>query len=301
MKDANKAQQERYLKALPNLIYTNCLDWDFYRNGELIASVTIADFDVKQFGGSIGGPIIKNKLFFFVNYENEKRSDPGTAFVSDNGSNTGQTNVSRVKKTDLDSLSAFLNNKLGYDPGNYEGYSFITKSYKILAKIDWNVNRKNKLSVRFNSLRSFKDIGASSSGVLGGSRQSNLNTMNFSNNNYEINNDIYSLIGQLNTRISNKISNELIFGWTANRDYRAVKGGNLFPLVDILDGTNADRNYISFGAEPFTPNNKLFTDTWQASDNFTYYNGKHTISAGANFESFKFFNQFTPQIQGQST
>jgi hypothetical protein len=122
--------------------------------------------------------------------------------------------------------------------------------------------------------------------------------MNFSNNNYEINNDIYSLIGQLNTRISNKVSNEFIFGWTANRDYRAVKG-KLFPLIDILDGTTADRNYMSFGAEPFTPNNKLFTDTWQASDNITFYNGKHTTSAGANFESFKFFNQFTPQIQGQ--
>ncbi len=261
--------------------------------------VTISDFDVKQFGGSIGGPIIKNKLFFFINYENEKRSDPGTAFISDNGTNTGQSNVSRVKKADLDGLASYLNTNFGYDPGKYEGYNFITKSYKILAKIDWNINRKNKFSVRFNSLRSFKDIGASSSGVLGGSRQSNLNTMNFSNNNYEINNDIYSLIGQLNTRISNKVSNELIFGWTANRDYRAVKGGILFPLVDILDGTTADRNYISFGAEPFTPNNKLFTDTWQASDNFTYYNGKHTISAGANFESFKFFNQFTPQIQGQ--
>lgn len=262
-------------------------------------AVSIADFDVKQFGGSLGGPIIKNKLFFFVNYENEKRTDPGTAFVADNGSNTGGSNVSRVKQADLDALASFVSSKFGYDPGKYQGYSFITKSYKILAKIDWNVNSKNKFSVRFNSLRSFKDIGASSSGVLGGSRQSNLNTMNFSNNNYEINNDIYSIIGQLNTRISNKISNEFIFGWTANRDYRAVKGGSIFPLVDILDGTTADRNYITFGSEPFTPNNKLFTDTWQASDNFTYYNGKHTISAGANFESFKFFNQFTPTIQGQ--
>ena len=261
--------------------------------------VTIADFDVKQFGASFGGPFIKNKLFFFVNYENEKRTDPGTAFVADNGTNTGGANVSRVKQSDLDALSSFVSSKLGYDPGQYQGYSFLTKSYKILAKVDWNVNSKNKFSVRFNSLRAFKDIGASSSGVLGGSRQSNLNTMNFSNNNYEINNDIYSIIGQLNTRISNKISNELIFGWTANRDYRAVKGGSVFPVVDILDGSNTDRNYISFGSEPFTPNNKLFTDTWQASDNFTYYNGKHTISAGANFESFKFFNQFTPQIQGQ--
>jgi len=44
MKDANKAQQERYRAALPNLIYTNGLDWDFYRDGNLTASVSIADF-----------------------------------------------------------------------------------------------------------------------------------------------------------------------------------------------------------------------------------------------------------------
>jgi Carboxypeptidase regulatory-like domain len=260
--------------------------------------VTILDFDVKQFGFTLGGPIIKNKLFFFANYESEERIDPATAFVPDNGSNTGQANVSRVKVSQLDSLSDFLKTKLGYDPGVYQGHTFKTTSSKILAKIDWNINSKNKFSIRFNSLKSYRDIGASSSGVLGGSRVSNLNTMNFSNNNYEQHNDILSLIGQLNTRISNKVSNEFIFGFTANRDYRDVKG-KLFPVVDILDGTiGADRNYISFGSEPFTPNNTLNTDTWQASDNLTFFNGKHTTSAGFNFESFKFFNQFTPQIQG---
>ncbi len=259
--------------------------------------VSILNFDVKQYGASIGGPIIKNKLFFFLNYENEKRTDPGTSWVTDNGTNTGQSNVSRVKTTEVDALASFLKTSLGYDPGKYEGYNFVTQSYKILTKLDWNINAKNKFSVRFNSLRSKRDVPASSSGALTGGRLSSANTINFENNNYEINNDIYSVIGQLNTRINNRMSNELIFGWTANRDYRKVKGG-LFPIVDILDGTGADRNYISFGAEPFTPNNKLFTDTWQAADNLTFYNGKHTISTGANFESFKFFNQFTPQIQG---
>ncbi len=257
--------------------------------------VNIANFDVKQYGVSLGGPIIKNKLFFFANYEEEKRTDPGTAFVANNGSNTGQANVSRVRQADLDALSTFLSTKLSYDPGQYQGYDFNTASKKILAKIDWNINDKNKFSVRYNSLRSNKDIGASSSGSFTG-RQSGVNQMNFSNNNYVIHNDINSLIGQLNTRISNKISNEVIFGYTANRDYRELQG-KLFPLVDILDGTG-DRNLISFGSEPFTPNNILNTDTWQASDNLTFYNGKHTTSAGVNFESFKFFNQFTPQIQG---
>jgi hypothetical protein len=258
--------------------------------------VTILDFDVKQFGASLGGPIIKNKLFFFANYEQEERTDPGTAWSADNGTNTGQANVSRVKKTELDALSTFLKTNFNYNPGDYENYSFITRSYKALAKIDWNINSKNKFSVRFNSLRSQRDVPASGSGAFTG-RLSGQNQINYANNNYEINNDIYSVIGQLNTRINNKVNNEFIFGWTANRDYRKVKGG-LFPLVDILDGTNADRNYISFGAEPFTPNNKLFTDTWQASNNLTIYSGKHTITTGFNYESFKFFNQFTPQIQG---
>ncbi|MGE5106956.1 MAG: hypothetical protein ACM3H8_05400, partial [Sphingobacteriales bacterium] len=238
--------------------------------------------------------------FFFLNGEAEKRSDPATFFIADNGTNTGQANVSRVKESDLTTLADFLKTNFQYDPGPYQGYSFITKSYKLLAKIDWNINNKNKFSVRFNSLRAFRDVPSSTSGALGGAgRRDNVNTMNYANENYEINNDIYSIIGQLNTRFSNKVSNEVIFGWTANRDYRAVKGGKIFPLVDILDGTGADRNYISFGAEPFTPNNKLFTDTWQFSDNITMYSGNHTLSTGVNFESFKFYNSFTPQIQGQ--
>jgi hypothetical protein len=135
----------------------------------------------------------------------------------------------------------------------------------------------------------------SSSGSFGG-RNGNLFAMNYENSNYEINNDIYSVIAQLNSKVSNKISNELIFGFTANRDYRKEKALT-FATVDILDGN--DRNYITFGSEPFTPNNILNTDTWQISDNLSIYKGKHVISMGVNFESFKFFNQFTPSINGQ--
>ena len=257
--------------------------------------ITVASFDVKQFGASFGGPIIKNKLFFFVNGEAEKRTDPGTSFVANNGDGTTDGNESRTLASDLDALSAYLKSKFNYDPGPYQGYSLVTKSYKVLAKIDWNINAKNKLSIRYNQLKASREVPASTSGAFGGARYNTVNTMNFSNNNYEQNNDIYSAIAQLNTRFSNKISNELIFGFTANRDYRAVKG-SLFPLVDILK--DGDLNYTSFGAEPFTPNNILNTDTWQASDNLTFYLGKHTLSTGVNFEAFKFFNSFTPRIQG---
>jgi hypothetical protein len=257
------------------------------------AVVTTA-FDVKQFGGSIGGPIIKNKLFFFANYEGERRTDPGTTFIANDGSTTGG-NVTRVKKTDLDALAGFLNSNFNYNPGAYQDYALLTQSDKALLKLDWNISDKHKLSLRGNVLKSKRDVPMSSSGGFQG-RRDNLFGMAFENSNYEINNDIYSGILQLNSRFNSKINNELIFGYTANRDYRNQKAG-AFPTVDILDG--ADRNYIAFGSEPFTPNNLLNTDTWQFSDNLNIYAKKHTISIGVNFESFKFFNQFTPNINGQ--
>jgi hypothetical protein len=255
--------------------------------------VVTAAFDVKQFGGSLGGAIVKNKVFFFVNYEGERRSDPGTAFVANSGgASTG--NVTRVLKTDLDNLSTFLRTNFNYDPGAYQDYSLVTRSDKAIVKFDFNLSDKHKLSLRGNILKSKRDVPVSNSGGFSG-RRDNLFAMAYQNMNYEINNDIYSGILQLNSRLSKNVSNEFTFGYTANRDYRAQKGG-VFPTIDILD---ASRNYIAFGSEPFTPNNILNTDTWQVSDNVTIFKGKHTISTGFNWETFDFFNQFTPTINGQ--
>ena len=258
------------------------------------ASVTVAEFDVKQFGFRLGGAIIKNKLFYFINGEGERRTDPGTAFLANDGTNTNQPNVTRVKSSDLDALATFLQTKLNYNPGSYQGYKLKTFSNKALARIDWNINDIHKFSFHFNYLRSYKDIPVSNSGSFS-NRRDNLFAMHFSNSNYIINNDIYSAIAEINSNFSNRISNNIIFGYTANRDYRS-SNSSVFPLVDILD---AGRNYTTFGYEPFTANNKLNTDTWQLQDNVTLYRKKHTYSLGANFESFKYFNSFTPTIYGQ--
>lgn len=256
--------------------------------------VIVADFDVKQFGFRLGGPIIKNKLFFFVNAEAERRSDPGVAFKSNDNNGTTDANETRVKKSDLDALSTFLQTKFNYDPGVYEGYSLKTYSNKALAKLDWNINDVHKFSFRVNYLRSYRDVPVSNSGGFNG-RRDNLFAMNFSKNNYKINNDIYSAIAEFNSNFSNRMSNNLIFGFTANRDYRSSESAQ-FPLVDILEG---GRNYITFGYEPFTPNNRLNTNTFQISDNLTLYRKKHTYSTGFNFEAFKFYNAFTPTLYGQ--
>lgn len=261
--------------------------------------VTVTKFDVKQYGVSVGGPIIKNKAFFFLNYEAERRTDPGTLNVASTGSNSGG-NVTRVRASALDSARNYLISKFGYNPGEYQGYDFLTKSDKAVARFDFNLSDKHKLSIRGNFLESKRDVQISNSGAFNGFRNG-LNSMAFSNTTYEINNNIYGVIGQLNSRFSNRISNELTFGYTANRDFRASKGGD-FPTVDIQDGTGStSTTYMTFGNDPFTPNNKLYTDTWQFSDNLTAYLGGHTLTAGISYESFKFLNGFTPQINGTYT
>jgi len=255
-------------------------------------AITKNDFSIKQTGFRLGGPIIPNKLFFFVNAEIERRDDPATSWVADRGQDGD--NVSRVLASDLDELKTFLIDRFNYNPGEYEKYLLNTKSDKALAKLDYNINKSNRLSFRFNYLKSSRDVLASNSGSFQ-NRRDNGFALNFSNSNYIINNDIYSGIVELNTMLGTKMSNKVQFGYTANRDYRG-SGGGVFPLVDILqDG----RNYTTFGYEPFTANNILNTDTWQFQDNLTMYSGAHTFTAGLNFEYFKFDNTFTPTYYGQ--
>jgi hypothetical protein len=273
-----------------------------FRNNNLLGDnakgnpVITNQFDVAQYGFRLGGPIIKDKLFFFVSGEVERRSDPNSQFIASPGEGT---NVTRVLRSDINQLRDYLFTNYGYETGEFENYSLRTESDKLLVKIDWNINQNHKLSVRYNQLKSLRDVPASNSNSVSG-RRDNLFSLNAQATNYVINNDIYSGVAELNSIFGSRYSNKLLVSFTANRDYRGSTGG-IFPLVDILDApvVNGGRNYLSFGYEPFTPNNELSTDTWQITNNFTAYYDGHTITAGVNFESFKFTNGFTPFYFGQ--
>jgi hypothetical protein len=261
-------------------------------------TVNVTDFNVNQFGGRLGGPIVKDKIFFFVNWESERRADPTLFFADRDGDATNNnTSTSKAQAADLDEVSRLLDTKFGYKTGAYENYDFETFSNKALAKLDFNLNPVHRLSLRYNYLRSARDVQVSNSGTFtsGSSRNGN-EALAFRNSNYIINNDIHSFIAEVNSLYGNRLSNQFQVGFTANRDYRSSDGA-AFPLIDILDGAN--RSYITAGYEPFTPNNRLDTDTWQAQDNVTLYRGNNTITAGVNFEFFTFENTFTPTYYGQ--
>lgn len=268
------------------------------------------NFKYRNYGFTVGGPIPffnfgdgandkwyttgKDKLFFFFSYEDEKTSTAGTTFRARSAGETAGGNVTRVLKSDLDSLSSFLKSKFGYETGPYEGYSFTTPGKKYLGRADYNINDRNKVNFRYLQLDSSTDNPLSSSSSLGFGRPNNsINFLSFQNSTYAILENIRSYQGEWTSLFTPTISNSLLLGWTKQDESRGYKG-EIFPFVDILEG---GQTYTSFGFEPFTPNNELRYKTFQVQDNLTFYRGKHTFTTGVSYEHYRSENVFFPGSQ----
>jgi outer membrane receptor protein involved in Fe transport len=256
-------------------------------------------FDFSQVGARIGGPLIKNKLFFFASFESDGITEPGTTFRALQAGETQGGQVTRVRAADLDALSSYLSTNFGYDPGPYEGYDHETPSMRLTAKLDYAMNDKNKFSLRYTKLDSKTDVLLSNSSSLGwGSRRSSLTGLNFQNSNYQILENIESVVGEWNAVIGSNMSNNMIVGYTKNDESRDVRGGIVngkpFPFVDILD---ASAVYTSFGFEPFTPNNELRYNSQQFQNNFTIYGDKNDFTLGVSVERYESENVFFPGSQ----
>lgn len=252
------------------------------------------DFTYRQIGFRVGGPIIKDKLFFFASFEDDQELRPGTTWRANNGNEPIEGNVTRVLASDLDGLSTFLRNNFNYETGPYQGYDNETLATKFLVKLDYNINDKNKLSVRYNHLDSSTDVLLSNSSSLGfGNRNLRPEGLNFQNSNYSILENIRSIVAELNTRVRTNMSNSLIVGYTFQDESRGSRG-TFFPMVDIL---NNGSTYTTFGFEPFTPNNELRYKTFQIQDNLQIFAGKHTITTGFSYEYYASENVFFPGSQ----
>lgn len=262
----------------------------FFRNKDMYGAkvdgtdVSRGDLKQTQAGVSIGGPIIKNRLFFFANYEQSRLSDFGSYFLANRG--TTGANVSRVLATDLDAVRSVLGSKYGYETGDYDNYKHKTNSDKALLKLDLNINDNNKLAFTFNMLDAFKDKPAHPSAI--GRRGPDATTLQFQNSGYRINNKILSGIVELKSAIGNKASNKIQVGYSAFNDSRDPFSAP-FPVVNI--SKNGTR-YIVAGHEPFSISNKLNQKVFQVNDNLNLYLGKHTVTVGASLEKFSFDNSF---------
>ena len=263
-------------------------------------------------GASFGGPIIKDKLFFFVNgeYQSNISAGPsGTARVnaSDEWSPSSGT-VHRPLQSDMDNMLSFLNKTYGYNPGRYQGYSLDTPSYKFLARIDWNINENNKINLRFskshdknskapsNSTSPFKDYviypGGTSDGVsISGGKNQSGRTANaglyFESSRYDEVKNFTSLAGEWNSKWGG-VQNVLRLTYSYQDEPRSYVGG-IFPTVDILkDGAY----YMGFGPDPFTEGNLRQVKTFVATDEASWTMGIQNFTAGVQFETNKAVNGF---------
>lgn len=252
-------------------------------------------FTFGENGEWLGGPILKNKLFFFENFENETTKQPGTTWKSNKGGEPVVGSTTRVLASDLDAVAALLKSKFNYDPGVYQDYPFKIPAKRFLGRGDYNVNNSNKVTFRYTYLDSSTDVLSSNSGSLGnGNRRTNKDSLTFSASNYSILENIRSGVGQWNSILGKTMSNEMIVGYTHQDESRGAIG-KLFPLVDILGGDGV--TYMSFGSEAFTPNNELRYNTFQAQDSFTKFANKHTWTFGGTFERYRSENVFFPGKQ----
>lgn len=259
-----------------------------------------ADRSAKIFGASIGGPIIKDKLFFFVNYEQEERSQPGQTFVAKETASSTGNNVTGVLRSDLDNLKQYLVTNYKYDPGAYQGYDFKTDNKKFLGRIDWNITSKHRLTVRYTQSETDDDdqINASSTAfpnprIGGNSRRGGRGSggMAFTGSNFKNNVKVKSGVVELNSTFSSKITNQLIGSYTDNQLARIPNSTASF--VDIMDVANPNNVYISFGTDLFSYQNSISDKALNIADNVTINLGQHTVTGGVSYENLQFANSFT--------
>ncbi|CAN5440793.1 carboxypeptidase regulatory-like domain-containing protein [soil metagenome] len=266
--------------------------YGFYRNQGMTGKkvdgdkISVPDLTQLQAGFSLGGAIKKNKLFYFVNFETEQREDAASSYVARNANNGNNNNTSRVLESDLQAVSQILKSKFGYETGPYQGYNLKQTNYKWLGKLDWVINNNNSLTFTYNGLQATKDKPAHPNAIR--RRGPDYQTMQFQNSGYEIENKLQSFAAELKSNFGSRYANKLRAVYTTFRDKRNPFS-DPFPVLNL---TKYGTMYIAAGHEPFSINNRLNQDAFQATDNFNIILPKHTITIGGSFESFKFANSF---------
>ena len=284
--------------------------------GDIDISGAVAKSSQKTYGFTLGGPIIKNKLFFFSNYEHGESTSPGISYSPTGGSGFGTQSAATV--TDLQSVSNYLRTNYGYETGGYDNFpAFQNKYDNLLAKLDWNINDKNKFTIKYSYLNGNSDnaINSTSTPNNGAYTFTNLTTgqsttrgsgglpngrysrqsIAFNNSNYGFKNLVTTGTAELNSRISPNLSNQLLLTFKRYDNPRTSKGA-IFPTIDIFDGQG--NNYITAGSDPYTKYNEVIDNTTTLYDNLTYYAGRHTLTGGVNYEYQRIGNSFLPGAAG---
>ncbi len=237
------------------------------------------------YGFTLGGPIVKNKLFFFVNAELTKTPSVVNRWrASEDGVADANNYISRTTIADMERVSKFVKEKYGYDTGSFTNFPADESNRKILARIDWNINEDHKLAIRYNHTLNRYWSAPNKTSMDGGSRLASArmskNSMSYANSMYSQDNLVNSVSLDLNSNFSDNLSNQFLVTYSQLNDVRG-SSSDLFPFIDIKkDGDN----YLSLGYELFTLNNGVHNTVATLKDDLTYYAGNHKAVFGLSAE-----------------
>ena len=263
-------------------------------DGEQIGGARAKDRST-TYGFTAGGPIIKNKLFFFINGELSKVPTVVNRWQgSSNGVADATNYISRTKLSDLQRVSDFVKNRYGYDTGSWTDFPANESNMKFLARIDWNISNKHKLALRYNYTKNNVWNSPNGSSMDGGTRMSGARmsqySMSFANSMYSMNNLVSTWSLDLNSRLSDNLSNQFLATFSKLDDVRGTNSEE-FPFIDILDDTQSN-NYMALGYELFTWNNAVHNTIANVKDDITWYKGAHKVTAGVTYEYQMADNQY---------
>ncbi|MCR5709940.1 MAG: TonB-dependent receptor, partial [Bacteroidales bacterium] len=262
--------------------------------GEQISGARATDRST-TYGFTLGGPVVKNKLFFFVNAEYSKVPTVVNRWRgSANGVANANDYISRTKLSDLERVSDFVKSRYGYDTGSWTDFPANENNMKLLARIDWNISDKHKLALRYNYTKNNVWNSPNGSSMDGGTRMSGARmsqySMSFANAMYSMNNLVSTWSLDLNSRLADNLSNQFLATFSKLDDVRGTNSEE-FPFIDILDDTQSN-NYMALGYELFTWNNAVHNTIANVKDDITWYKGSHKVTAGINYEYQMADNQY---------
>ncbi|MFA5327738.1 MAG: carboxypeptidase regulatory-like domain-containing protein [Prolixibacteraceae bacterium] len=253
-------------------------------SGQQIAGARDVDRNT-TYGFTLGGPIIKNKLFFFVNGEMAKTPTVVNRWrASTDGVADPDNFISRTTESDLQAASDYVKSKYGYDTGSYTDFPADESNSKFLARLDWNIANNHRLALRYNYTKNLYWSSPNASSMDGGTRMSEARmsqaSMSFANSMYSMNNLVHSFSFDLNSRLSDNLSNQFLATFSKLDDVRGSDSEE-FPFIDILKDGQA---YMSLGYELFTWNNGVHNNVWNIKDELIHYAGNHKIIGGIAYE-----------------
>lgn len=247
--------------------------------GDDSQGIGTGEFSQNYYIATLGGPIVEDKLFFFLNGELKRESSPLDTRV---GADLAGINVFNVPISTLEEIQTIAQDVYGYDIGGFSPLSQREDDEKFLAKLDWNINDDNRLTLRHNYVNARDDDGAGRGNSF----------FSFANQSYVFRSTQNSTTAQLNSTLSSNAFNEARFVYTRIRDERDP--GSLFPSLTFGLGPGD----LTGGIGRFNQANRLDQDLFEIADDFTYITGAHTLTFGTQNKIFSFSNLFIQDFAG---